>query len=346
MEHEFTKEQILADLSERDLPRPALLMAWRPRPRPTSANASISSSIAEAATLAGIAAGALALQPDHQPARQHRGAAATCCGRCRSSDDIDAAQAQRAGQEVDGGARSRHPVRRRGALCRGDGARRVRSRYGEDAVNDGYRVYTTIDGRLQTAADRAVRVGLIEYDRRHGYRGPLKHAGPGRSQHRSAVRGCAGRRTRHRRSAGPQWWCRSRRSARASTSERWRLRADRLGWPVLGAPAHLRHAHRPRPQARRRRPAARRCGLRRDEWPAGRRSWRSCPRRRARSWRSIPTTARSPRWSAASTTSTTSSTAPRRRAASRARVSSRSCIQRRSKMASRRRDRHGRADRV
>ena len=38
----------------------------------------------------------------------------------------------------------------------------------------GYRVYTTIDGRLQTAADRAVRIGLIEYDRRHGYRGALR----------------------------------------------------------------------------------------------------------------------------------------------------------------------------
>ena len=48
------------------------------------------------------------------------------------------------------------------------------SRYGDDAVNQGYRVYTTIDGRLQTAANRAVRIGLIEYDRRHGYRGALK----------------------------------------------------------------------------------------------------------------------------------------------------------------------------
>ena len=38
----------------------------------------------------------------------------------------------------------------------------VVSRFGEDAVNAGYKVYTTIDGRLQTAANRAVRVGLIE----------------------------------------------------------------------------------------------------------------------------------------------------------------------------------------
>ena len=48
------------------------------------------------------------------------------------------------------------------------------SHYGDDAVNQGYKVYTTIDGRLQTAANRALRIGLIEYDRRHGYRGPLK----------------------------------------------------------------------------------------------------------------------------------------------------------------------------
>ncbi len=47
------------------------------------------------------------------------------------------------------------------------------NRYGPSAVNYGYKVYTTLDGRLQTAANRALRLGLIEYDRRHGYRGPL-----------------------------------------------------------------------------------------------------------------------------------------------------------------------------
>jgi penicillin-binding protein 1A len=49
----------------------------------------------------------------------------------------------------------------------------VRRRYGAKAETAGYKVYTTVDGRLQTAANRAVRLGLIEYDRRHGYRGPL-----------------------------------------------------------------------------------------------------------------------------------------------------------------------------
>jgi len=50
------------------------------------------------------------------------------------------------------------------------------NRYGPSAVNYGYKVFTTLDGRLQTAANRALRLGLIEYDRRHGYRGPLAKA--------------------------------------------------------------------------------------------------------------------------------------------------------------------------
>ena len=51
----------------------------------------------------------------------------------------------------------------------------LRQRFGPAAESTGYKVYTTIDGRLQTAANRAVRVGLIEYDRRHGWRGPAGH---------------------------------------------------------------------------------------------------------------------------------------------------------------------------
>lgn len=50
------------------------------------------------------------------------------------------------------------------------------NRFGPAAVNYGYKVFTTVDGRLQAAATRALRIGLIEYDRRHGYRGPLERA--------------------------------------------------------------------------------------------------------------------------------------------------------------------------
>lgn len=52
----------------------------------------------------------------------------------------------------------------------------LRSRFGPAAESAGYRVYTTIDGRLQSAANRALRIGLVEYDRRHGWRGPIGHA--------------------------------------------------------------------------------------------------------------------------------------------------------------------------
>ena len=40
-----------------------------------------------------------------------------------------------------------------------------------DAYNKGYRVYTTIDTRLQQSASHALVNGLRAYDKRHGYRG-------------------------------------------------------------------------------------------------------------------------------------------------------------------------------
>lgn len=43
---------------------------------------------------------------------------------------------------------------------------------GEEAYTGGYRVYTTLDARLQQAAGRALEQALLAYDRRHGYRGP------------------------------------------------------------------------------------------------------------------------------------------------------------------------------
>jgi penicillin-binding protein 1A len=51
--------------------------------------------------------------------------------------------------------------------------REMIDRFGrEDAYNNGYRIYTTIDNRLQKAAQSALRKSLQEYDKRHGYRGP------------------------------------------------------------------------------------------------------------------------------------------------------------------------------
>jgi penicillin-binding protein 1A len=45
------------------------------------------------------------------------------------------------------------------------------AKYGEGVYTAGYKVYTTIDSRLQGTAAIALRAGLLEYDRRHGYRG-------------------------------------------------------------------------------------------------------------------------------------------------------------------------------
>jgi penicillin-binding protein 1A len=44
--------------------------------------------------------------------------------------------------------------------------------HGPEALTAGYTVYTTIDSRLQQAANHAAWRTILEYDRRHGYRGP------------------------------------------------------------------------------------------------------------------------------------------------------------------------------
>ncbi|MDZ3822019.1 MAG: penicillin-binding protein 1A [Pseudoxanthomonas sp.] len=45
-------------------------------------------------------------------------------------------------------------------------------RFGEEALTNGYVVWTSIDGDMQEAANAAVRAGILDYDRRHGWRGP------------------------------------------------------------------------------------------------------------------------------------------------------------------------------
>ena len=56
---------------------------------------------------------------------------------------------------------------------------RMEEMYGGDVYTAGYKVYTTLDGRLQSAADAALRQALLEYDARHGYRGSERHVASG-----------------------------------------------------------------------------------------------------------------------------------------------------------------------
>jgi penicillin-binding protein 1A len=172
MEHEFTKEQILQTylnvifLGQRSYGIAAAAETYFGKPLDQL-------TVAEAATLAGLPQAPSAYNPVTNP-RAAQGRRRYVLGNMLKLKYIDAATAQTAGQEPvvahDFGILTDVEAPYVAEMARAE----VVSRYGEDAVNSGYRVYTTIDGRLQTAADRAVRIGLIQYDRRHGYRGPLK----------------------------------------------------------------------------------------------------------------------------------------------------------------------------
>jgi penicillin-binding protein 1A len=47
----------------------------------------------------------------------------------------------------------------------------MHEKYGDRIYADGFQVVTTVDSRLQRAADVALRSAVLEYDRRHGWRG-------------------------------------------------------------------------------------------------------------------------------------------------------------------------------
>jgi penicillin-binding protein 1A len=55
----------------------------------------------------------------------------------------------------------------------------VESKYGREALyREGLRIYTTLNLEMQRAAQSAVEKGLLELDKREGYRGPLRSSKP------------------------------------------------------------------------------------------------------------------------------------------------------------------------
>ncbi|MFO1400409.1 MAG: PBP1A family penicillin-binding protein [Steroidobacteraceae bacterium] len=174
MEHEFSKEQILATylnvifFGQRAYGVAAAAEAYFGKPLKEL-------SVAEIATLAGLPKA----PSDYNPVSNPRAAQARrhyVLQRMARLRYIDAATAAHADAEPMQ-AREYAPLYDIEAPYIAEMVRQeVVERYGEAAINSGYRVYTTVDGRLQAAADRALRLGLIEYDRRHGYRGPLGQA--------------------------------------------------------------------------------------------------------------------------------------------------------------------------
>jgi penicillin-binding protein 1A len=171
MEHDFTKEQILATYLN------VIFFGQRSYGIAAAAETFYGKhlnelTVAEAATLAGI----IQSPSRDNPVSSPKGAAnrrAYVLRRMAQLGYID---------EAAHAAALKEPVASRGfaplsdveapyvaELARQD----LVMRFGERAVNAGYRVFTTIDGRLQQVADRALRIGVVEYDRRHGYRGAV-----------------------------------------------------------------------------------------------------------------------------------------------------------------------------
>ncbi|MTW20733.1 penicillin-binding protein 1A [Allochromatium palmeri] len=127
--------------------------------------------VAEAAMLAGIPKAPSANNPITNPARalERRD---YILGRMLELGYIDAGQHATAIATPDmARAHWRLPDLEAGYVAEMARAEIVRF-YGEEAISRGYRVTTTLEPRLQIAAQEAVRTALRQYDRRHGYRGP------------------------------------------------------------------------------------------------------------------------------------------------------------------------------
>ena len=130
--------------------------------------------VAEAATIAGLPKAPSAYNPITNP-QLAAGRRAYVLGRMRYLGYIDDATATAAQNETIV-ARTHAPLFAVEAPYIAEMARlELRQRFGANAESAGYKIYTTVDGRLQADANRALRIGLIEYDRRHGFRGPVGH---------------------------------------------------------------------------------------------------------------------------------------------------------------------------
>ena len=134
--------------------------------------------LAEAAFLAGLPKAPNNYDPDRRPeaARARRG---YVLRRMLEDGHVSAAQAAQAGA----GPVAPRPARATEIARAGHFVAEVRRRllreFGEAGLyGGGLSVRTTLDPRLQRAAENALRAGLIAYDRRHGWRGPLARGDP------------------------------------------------------------------------------------------------------------------------------------------------------------------------
>ena len=169
LEHEFTKEEILAlylnviFFGQRSYGVSAAAETYFGKPLDKL-------TLGEAATLARVPQWPSRYNPISNPqgATERRN---YVLRRMRELGFIDQAQADEASHEVVSAEAHRALADVEAPYIAEMVRLEIKNRFGDAAQDAGYKVYTTIDGRLQAAANRALRMGLVDYDRRHGWRG-------------------------------------------------------------------------------------------------------------------------------------------------------------------------------
>ena len=171
IEQEFTKEQIMALFLNK--------MFFGQRAYGVAAAAQVyfnkplgAINVAEAATLAGV----LPAPSRYNPVRSAANAEMRrgyVLGRMRrlgfiNADEYEAAMTWPMESELHGTA-----IQLEAGYVAEMVRREMLERFGEETYSAGYQVVTTLDSRMQVAANYALRNGLLEFTRRRGYRGPL-----------------------------------------------------------------------------------------------------------------------------------------------------------------------------
>lgn len=173
IEQEFTKEQIMAlFLNKMFFGQRAYGVAAASQVYFNKPLADIN--VAEAATLAGVLPAPSLYNPARSPANAER-RRSYVLGRMRnlgfiSDSEYETAMAWPLESRVYGAA-----VELNAPYVAEMVRRDMLSRYGEETYTAGYRVVTSLDSKLQRAANYAVRNGLLAFTRRRGYRGPVTH---------------------------------------------------------------------------------------------------------------------------------------------------------------------------
>ncbi|MEI6560107.1 MAG: penicillin-binding protein 1A [Rhodospirillaceae bacterium] len=180
------REAVLAVRIEQTLPKDRILelylneiyLGYRSRGVAAAAQAYFGKSLAgltlaETAFLAALPKGPNNYDPD----RHHDAAVARrnwVLGRMAADGDISAAEAAAAQAEPLVARHRSPPDEVSGAYYGPEVRRQLLRQFGEDRLlQGGLLVRTALDPRVQGAAERALRGGLITYDRRHGWRGPV-----------------------------------------------------------------------------------------------------------------------------------------------------------------------------